>query len=108
MELDHFSFPKLWAQVRSKSWLWLFRRQQIEEGGRLFKHGDVGLAGVHVCAANEVEIIAGVGTGLFNSASVTAHLRLRTMTGADDDLALHLRGGNALPARGGADADARS
>ncbi|HRH98073.1 MAG TPA: hypothetical protein PLB55_19180, partial [Prosthecobacter sp.] len=77
MELDHFSFPKLWAQVRSKSWLWLFRRQQIEEGGRLLKHGDIGLAGVHVCAADEVEIIAGVGTGLFNSASVTAHLRLR-------------------------------
>ncbi|OYW74406.1 MAG: hypothetical protein B7Z37_18075 [Verrucomicrobia bacterium 12-59-8] len=77
MDLGNFSFPKLWAQVRSKSWLWLFRRQQIEEGGRLLKHGDIGLAGVHVCAENEVEIIAGIGTGLFNSASVTAHLRLR-------------------------------
>ncbi|WP_395741328.1 DEAD/DEAH box helicase [Prosthecobacter sp.] len=63
--------------MRTKSWLWLFRRQQIEEGGRLLKHGDIGLAGVHVCAENEVEIIAGVGTALFNSASVTAHLRLR-------------------------------
>jgi hypothetical protein len=77
MVLGGFSFPQLWAQVRSKSWLWLFRRQQIEEGGRMLKHGDVGLAGVHVCEANEVEIIAGVGTGLFNTASVTAHLRLR-------------------------------
>ena len=77
MVIDDFSFPKLWAQVRSKSWLWLFRRQQIEEGGRLLKHGDIGLAGVHVCAENEVELIAGIGTGLFNSASVTAHLRLR-------------------------------
>ena len=77
MVIDSFSFPKLWAQVRSKSWLWLFRRQQIEEGGRLLKHGDIGLAGVHVCAENEVELIAGIGTGLFNSASVTAHLRLR-------------------------------
>ncbi|MCB1277224.1 DEAD/DEAH box helicase [Prosthecobacter sp.] len=77
MEPGDFSFSQLWTQVRSKSWLWLFRRQQIEEGGRLLKHGDIGLAGVHVCAANEVEIIAGVGTGLFNSASVTAHLRLR-------------------------------
>jgi hypothetical protein len=77
MDLGNFSFPKLWVQVRSKSWLWLFRRQQIEEGGRLLKHGDIGLAGVHVCAENEVELIAGIGTGLFNSASVTAHLRLR-------------------------------
>lgn len=77
MTVSSFSFPKLWAQVRSKSWLWLFRRQQIEDGGRLLKHGDIGLAGVHVCADNEVEIIAGIGTGLFNSASVTAHLRLR-------------------------------
>ena len=77
MVIGNFSFPKLWAQVRSKSWLWLFRRQQIEEGGRLLKHGDIGLAGVHVCAENEVELIAGIGTGLFNSASVTAHLRLR-------------------------------
>lgn len=77
MVIGDFSFPKLWAQVRSKSWLWLFRRQQIEEGGRLLKHGDIGLAGVHVCAENEVELIAGIGTGLFNSASVTAHLRLR-------------------------------
>jgi hypothetical protein len=77
MVIGNFSFPKLWAQVRSKSWLWLFRRQQIEEGGRLLKHGDVGLAGVHVCAENEVEIVAGVGTGLFNSAAVTAHLLLR-------------------------------
>jgi len=84
MELGHFSFPKLWAQVRSKSWLWLFRRQHIEEAGRLLKHGDVGLAGVHVCAENELEIIAGVGTGLFNSASVTVHLRLRD----DDSLAM--------------------
>jgi len=77
MLVEDFSFPKLWAQVRSKSWLWLFRRQQIEEGGRLFKHGEIGLAGVHVCAENELEIIAGIGTGLFNAASVTAHLRLR-------------------------------
>lgn len=77
MDLGNFSFPKLWVQVRTKSWLWLFRRQQIEEGGRLLKHGDIGLAGVHVCAENEVELIAGIGTGLFNSASVTAHLRLR-------------------------------
>ncbi len=77
MTVGSFSFPQLWAQVRSKSWLWLFRRQQIEDGGRLLKHGDVGLAGVHVCAENEVEIIAGIGAGLFNSASVTAHLRLR-------------------------------
>lgn len=77
MDLGNFSFPKLWAQVRTKSWLWLFRRQQIEEGGRLLKHGDIGLAGVHVCAENEVELIAGIGTALFNSASVTAHLRLR-------------------------------
>ena len=77
MILGGFSFPQLWAQVRSKSWLWLFRRQQIEEGGRLVKHGDIGLAGVNVCAENEVEIIAGIGTGLFNTASVTAHLRLR-------------------------------
>ena len=77
MVIEDFSFPKLWAQVRTKSWLWLFRRQQIEEGGRLLKHGDIGLAGVHVCAENEVELIAGIGTGLFNSASVTAHLRLR-------------------------------
>jgi|688.fasta_scaffold17364_6 ERCC4-related helicase len=72
-----FPFPKLWAQVRSKSWLWLFRRQQIDEGGRLLKHGDIGLAGVHVCSDSELEIIAGVVTGLFNTASVTAHLRLR-------------------------------
>ncbi len=84
MELGNFSFPKLWAQVRSKSWLWLFRRQHIEEAGRLLKHGDVGLAGVHVCSENEMEIIAGVGTGLFNSASVTVHLRLRE----DDSLAM--------------------
>jgi len=77
MVIEDFSFPKLWAQVRTKSWLWLFRRQQIEEGGRLLKHGDIGLAGVHVCAENEVEIIAGIGTALFNSASVTVHLRLR-------------------------------
>ena len=56
--------------------------RQIEEGGRLLKHGDIGLAGVHVCAENEVELIAGIGTGLFNSASVTAHLRLRE--GLDD------------------------
>ncbi|MFO1485668.1 MAG: DEAD/DEAH box helicase [Verrucomicrobiaceae bacterium] len=77
MDLGNFSFPKLWAQVRSKSWLWLFRRQQIDEGGRLLKHGDVGLAGVHVCSDDEVEIIAGVGAGLFNTASVTVHLRLR-------------------------------
>jgi superfamily II DNA or RNA helicase len=77
MVIGNFSFPKLWALVRSKSWLWLFRRQQIEEGGRLLKHGDVGLAGVHVCAENEVEIVAGVGTGLFNSAAITAHLVLR-------------------------------
>ncbi|MFC5453730.1 DEAD/DEAH box helicase [Prosthecobacter fluviatilis] len=77
MLVEDFPFPKLWSQVRSKSWLWLFRRQQIEEGGRLLKHGDIGLAGVHVCAENEVEIIAGIGTALFNSASVTAHLRLR-------------------------------
>jgi hypothetical protein len=77
MVIEDFSFPKLWVQVRSKSWLWLFRRHQIEEGGRLLKHGEIGLAGVHVCAENEVELIAGVGTGLFNSASVTAHLRLR-------------------------------
>jgi len=77
MTVGSFSFPQLWAQVRSKSWLWLFRRQQIEDGGRLLKHGDVGLAGVHVCAENEVEIIAGIGAGLFNSASVKAHLRLR-------------------------------
>lgn len=77
MDLGDFSFPKLWTQVRSKSWLWLFRRQQIDEGGRFLKHGDVGLAGVNVCAGNEVEIIAGVGSGLFNTASVTAHLRLR-------------------------------
>ncbi len=77
MVLGDFSFPKLWAQVRSKSWLWLFRRQHIEEAGRLLKHGDVGLAGVHVCAENELEIIAGVGSGLFSTASVTAHLRLR-------------------------------
>jgi hypothetical protein len=77
MTLGSFSFPQLWAQVRSKSWLWLFRRQQIEEGGRLVKHGDIGLAGVNVCAETEIEIIAGIGTGLFNTASVTAHLRLR-------------------------------
>lgn len=77
MEVSDFPFPKLWAQVRSKSWLWLFRRQQIEDGGRLLKHGDVGLAGVHVCSPNEVEIIAGAGSGLFNTASITAHLRLR-------------------------------
>ena len=77
MDLGGFSFTKLWAQVRSKSWLWLFRRQQIESGGRMLKHGDVGLAGVHVCEANEIEIIAGVGAGLFNTASVTVHLRLR-------------------------------
>ncbi len=77
MDLGDFAFPQLWAQVRSKSWLWLFRRQHIEEAGRLLKHGDVGLTGVHVCAENELEIIAGIGTGLFNSASVTAHLRLR-------------------------------
>ena len=77
MDLGSFSFAKLWAQVRSKSWLWLFRRQQIEAGGRMLKHGDVGLAGVHVCEVNEVEIIAGVGAGLFNTASVTVHLRLR-------------------------------
>lgn len=77
MEVSDFSFFKLWAQVRSKSWLWLFRRQQIEDGGRLLKHGDVGLAGVNVCAPNEIEIIAGAGSGLFNTASVTAHLRLR-------------------------------
>ncbi|MBK8092294.1 MAG: DEAD/DEAH box helicase [Verrucomicrobiaceae bacterium] len=63
--------------MRSKSWLWLFRRQQIEEGGKMLKHGDVGLSGVHVCAADELEIIAGVGAGLFNTASVTVHLRLR-------------------------------
>jgi hypothetical protein len=77
MVIGSFSFPQLWAQVRSKSWLWLFRRQQIEEGGRLVKHGDIGLAGVNVCAETEIEIIAGIGTGLFNTASVTAHLRLR-------------------------------
>ncbi|MBL9129782.1 MAG: hypothetical protein JNG86_01190, partial [Verrucomicrobiaceae bacterium] len=77
MDLSGFPFPKLWAQVRSKSWLWLFRRQQIDEGGRLLKHGDIGLAGVHVCSESELEIIAGVGTGLFNTASVTVHLRLR-------------------------------
>ena len=77
MVIGGFSFIQLWAQVRSKSWLWLFRRQQIEDGGRLLKQGDVGLAGVSVCAANEVEIIAGVGAGLFNTASVTVHLRLR-------------------------------
>ncbi len=77
MEVSDFPFSKLWAQVRSKSWLWLFRRQQIEDGGRLLKHGDVGLAGVHVCSAHEIEIIAGAGSGLFNTASVTAHLRLR-------------------------------
>jgi hypothetical protein len=77
MDLSGFPFSKLWTQVRSKSWLWLFRRQQIEDGGRLLKHGDVGLAGVHVCSESEVEIIAGVGAGLFNTASVTVHLRLR-------------------------------
>lgn len=55
----------------------MFRRQQIEDGGRLLKQGDVGLAGVSVCAENEVEIIAGMGSGLFNTASVTVHLRLR-------------------------------
>jgi len=49
-----FPFPKLWAQVRSKSWLWLFRRQQIDEGGRLLKHGDIGLAGVHVYSESEL------------------------------------------------------
>ena len=64
MVIGSFSFPQLWAQVRSKSWLWLFRRQQIEEGGRLVKHGDIGLAGVNVCAETEIEIIAGIGTGL--------------------------------------------
>lgn len=84
MVLDDFPFPKLWAQVRSKSWLWLFRRQQIEEGGRLLKHGEIGLSGVHVCADNEVELIAGLGTGLFSSASVTVHLRLRE----DDSMAM--------------------
>ncbi|MDB6005627.1 MAG: box helicase [Prosthecobacter sp.] len=84
MDLNRFPFAKLWTQVRSKSWLWLFRRQQIEEGGRLLKHGDIGLAGVHVCADNEVELIAGIGTGLFNSASVTVHLRLRE----DDSMAM--------------------
>ena len=77
MVLGGFSFTQLWAQVRSKSWLWLFRRQQIEDGGRLLKQGDVGLAGVSVCAENEVEIIAGMGSGLFNTTSVTVHLRLR-------------------------------
>lgn len=77
MDLGGFSFPKLWAQVRAKSWLWLFHRQQIVEGGRLLKHGDVGVAGAHVCAADEMELIAGVGTGLFNTASVTVNLRLR-------------------------------
>jgi len=77
MVLGGFSFTQLWAQVRSKSWLWLFRRQQIEDGGRLLKHGEVGLAGVSVCAEDEVEIIAGVGAGLFNTASVTVHMRLR-------------------------------
>ncbi len=77
MLLGGFSFTRLWAQVRSKSWLWLFRRQQIEDGGRLLKHGDVGLAGVSVCSADEVEIIAGVGAGLFSTASVTVHLRMR-------------------------------
>lgn len=77
MDVSEFPFPKLWAQVRSKSWLWLFRKQQIEDGSRLLKHGDVGLAGVNVCAPNEVEVIAGAGAGLFNTASITAHLRLR-------------------------------
>ena len=77
MDLSGFPFPKLWTPVRSKSWLWLFRRQQIEDGGRLLKHGNIGLAGVHVCSESEVEIIAGVGAGLFNTASVTVHLRLR-------------------------------
>jgi superfamily II DNA or RNA helicase len=77
MVIEDFPFSKLWAQVRTKSWLWLFRRQHIEEGGRLLKHGEIGLAGVHVCSENEVELIAGIGTGLFSAASVTAHLRLR-------------------------------
>lgn len=77
MDVSDFPFSKLWGQVRSKSWLWLFRKQQIEDGSRLLKHGDVGLAGVNVCAANEIEVIAGAGAGLFNTASITAHLRLR-------------------------------
>lgn len=64
------------ARIRSKSWMWLFRRVEMEEGMRIFRARQVHPLRLQLNPANEAELAAAVAAGMFDSYTVMLLLRL--------------------------------
>lgn len=78
-----FPFPQLWSQVRRKSWMWLFKRQQVEAATKWVKsHAKVKT--VALINAREVELAGTVGRS--DLTHEEPRLRLKLATNGD----LHL------------------
>jgi superfamily II DNA or RNA helicase len=80
---DPFPFAQLWSQVRRKSWMWLFKRQQIEAAARWTKlHTQVKT--VTLINAQELELAGAVGRS--DLTYEEPHLRLRLSNNGDMQL----------------------
>jgi len=70
-----FPFPQLWSQVRRKSWMWLFKRQQIEAATKWVKsHAKV--QSVVIIGADEIELSGTVGRSDLTHEEPRLRLRL--------------------------------
>lgn len=78
-----FPFPQLWSQVRRKSWMWLFKRQQVEAATKWVKsHAKV--RAVALITGAELEMAGTVG----RSDLTHEEPRLRLKLAANGDLHL--------------------
>ncbi|WP_166647089.1 DEAD/DEAH box helicase [Prosthecobacter fusiformis] len=80
---DSFPFTQLWSQVRRKSWMWLFRRQQIEAASKWVKLYSK-VKEVTLIRADEIEMSGVVG----RSDLTHEEPRLRLRLAANGDLHL--------------------
>ena len=72
---DSFPFSQLWSQVRRKSWMWLFKRQQIEAAAKWVKsHARV--KSVTLVNAQELELAGSVGRSELTHEEPRLRLRL--------------------------------
>ncbi|MBB5040100.1 SNF2-related protein [Prosthecobacter dejongeii] len=72
---DPFPFPQLWSQVRRKSWMWLFKRHQIEAATKWVRfHAKVNA--VALISAQELEMAGTVGRSDLTHEEARVRLRL--------------------------------
>lgn len=70
-----FPFDQLWTQLRRKTWMWLFKRHQIEASMRLVR-GCAEIRGVTLAGPAELEIAGAVGRNEMTHDEPRVRLRL--------------------------------